>query len=66
MQFRSLKPLQISPTPPLPAVATNNLYAALLRKGGGAGARRAAVEAVKRLDAFMERSGAWAFVSYLL
>jgi len=41
----------------LPAVATNNLYAVLLRKGGGAGGRKVAGEAVKKLDAFMERSG---------
>ncbi|KAI7836263.1 hypothetical protein COHA_009853 [Chlorella ohadii] len=39
------------------SVATNNLYAALLRKGGGAGGRKVAGEAVKKLDAFMERSG---------
>lgn len=39
------------------SVATNNLYAALLRKGGGPGGRKVAGEAVKKLDAFMERSG---------
>lgn len=40
-------------------MATNNLYAALLRKGGGPSARKVAGEAVKKLDAFMERSGGW-------
>ena len=44
------------------AVATNNLYAALLRKGGGPGGRKVAGEAVKKLDAFMERSGEWQLV----
>jgi hypothetical protein len=41
----------------LPAVATNNLYAALLREASSSTSRKVAAECVKKLDAFMERSG---------
>jgi hypothetical protein len=45
------------PRPP-PAVATNNLCAALLSRASSSTSRKVAGEAVKKLDAFMERSGA--------
>ncbi|KAI3426329.1 hypothetical protein D9Q98_008702 [Chlorella vulgaris] len=39
------------------SVATNNLYAALLSRASSSTSRKVAGEAVKKLDAFMERSG---------
>ena len=36
---------------------TNNLYASLLRTAGSSSSRRVAGECMKKLDAFMERSG---------
>lgn len=48
------------------SVATNNLYAALLRNAGSSSLRRQAGEAVKKLDAFMERSGALVFFPVFL
>ena len=41
----------------LPAVATTNLYAALLLEASSSTSRKVAAECVKKLDAFMERSG---------
>lgn len=53
-------PAFAAPAPLLcPAVATNNLYATLLRNAPASTSRKVAGECVKKLDAFMERSGAW-------
>ena len=41
------------------SVATNNMYAGLLAAATSATSRKVAGEAVKKLDAFMERSGGW-------